>query len=189
MRGRRPRRTRQDPRHESGRPFERQLRGRLRNRGARGLDPRRTDGSSGPSLGSVGAHGVRPPAPKRAHAVRPYGRNEFHVRRTRCASDAVRRLRAVLTSCRWYLSLVGIVAKTSSKRQTARVFTTGRSQAVRLPKEFRFDSETVLIHREGSSVILEPVREWPAGYVESFAGVPEDFERPPQGNVDKRRKL
>lgn len=81
------------------------------------------------------------------------------------------------------------MAKASSKRQTARVFTTGRSQAVRLPKEFRFDSETVLIHREGSSVILEPVREWPAGYVESFAGLPEDFERPPQGKIEKRRKL
>ena len=27
------------------------------------------------------------------------------------------------------------------------------------------------------------------GYVESFAGVPDDFERPPQGEVEKRRKL
>jgi antitoxin VapB len=81
------------------------------------------------------------------------------------------------------------MTKTSSKRQTARVFTTGRSQAVRLPKEFRFEGDTVLVHREGSSVILEPVREWPAGYVESFAGVPDDFHRPAQGNVEKRRKL
>ncbi len=81
------------------------------------------------------------------------------------------------------------MAKTSSKRQTARVFTTGRSQAVRLPKEFRFDTDTVLIHREGTSVILEPAREWPEGYVDSFAGVPDDFERPTQGTADKRRKL
>ena len=81
------------------------------------------------------------------------------------------------------------MATMSSKRQTARIFTTGRSQAVRLPKEFRFDSDAVLVHREGSSVILEPLHEWPAGYAESFAGVAEDFERPPQGNVEKRRKL
>ena len=81
------------------------------------------------------------------------------------------------------------MAKISSKRLTARVFTTGRSQAVRLPKEFRFEGDTVLVHREGSSVILEPIREWPAGYVESFAGVPDDFERPSQGKVEKRRKL
>jgi antitoxin VapB len=81
------------------------------------------------------------------------------------------------------------MAKSSPKRQVARVFRTGRSQAVRLPKEFRFDGDRVLIHREGSSVILEPVREWPAGYVDSFAGVPEDFRRPAQGDVEKRRKL
>lgn len=81
------------------------------------------------------------------------------------------------------------MAKVSSKRVTARVFTTGRSQAIRLPKEFRFEGDTVLVHREGSAVILEPVHEWPAGYVESFAGVPDDFERPPQGRVDKRHKL
>jgi antitoxin VapB len=88
-----------------------------------------------------------------------------------------------------YLSLIGIVTRSPTKRQTARVFTTGRSQAVRLPKEFRFDGDAVLIHREGSSVILEPIREWPAGYVESFAGVPADFERPAQGFIEKRRKL
>jgi len=77
----------------------------------------------------------------------------------------------------------------SPKRQTARVFMTGRSQAVRLPKEFRFDGDTVLVHRQGKAVILEPVHEWPAGYVESFAGIDDDFERPAQGTVDKRRKL
>ena len=81
------------------------------------------------------------------------------------------------------------MAKTSPKRVTARVFTTGRSQAVRLPKEFRFDTDTVLVHREGSSVVLEPVRDWPEGYVESFSGISDDFERPAQGGVEKRRKL
>lgn len=37
----------------------------------------------------------------------------------------------------------------------AKIFWTGRSQAVRLPKEFRFDSDEVSIRREGNSVILE----------------------------------
>ncbi len=81
------------------------------------------------------------------------------------------------------------MAKTSAKRVTARIFTTGRSQAVRLPKEFRFDTDTVLVHREGSSVILEPARDWPEGYVDSFSGVPDDFDRPAQGRVDRRGKL
>jgi len=75
------------------------------------------------------------------------------------------------------------------KHKTASLFWTGRSQAVRLPKEFRFEGDTVLVRREGSSVILEPAQGWPEGYVESFAGISEDFERPPQGQTDKRRKL
>lgn len=79
--------------------------------------------------------------------------------------------------------------KMSSKRVIARVFKTGRSQAVRLPKEFRFDTDTVLVHREGSAVVLEPAREWPASWVDSFTGVPSDFQRPDQGTVEKRRKL
>ena len=70
----------------------------------------------------------------------------------------------------------------------AKVFMTGRSQAVRLPKEFRFSGDTVRVHREGQAVILEP-DDWPDSYVESFAGIPEDFARPGQGEVDKRDKL
>jgi antitoxin VapB len=68
----------------------------------------------------------------------------------------------------------------------AKVFWTGRSQAVRLPQEFRFDTDTVLVHREGRAVVLEPVHEWPEQYVESFAGIPEDFSRPPQDDVETR---
>jgi len=75
------------------------------------------------------------------------------------------------------------------KPKTASVFWTGRSQAVRLPKEFRFKGDVVLVRREGNAVILEPAQDWPEGYVESFAGVPDDFDRPPQGVVDKRQKL
>ncbi len=40
--------------------------------------------------------------------------------------------------------------------KTAKLFTTGRSQAVRLPKEFRFEGSEVFIHREGERVILSP---------------------------------
>ena len=41
----------------------------------------------------------------------------------------------------------------------AKVFWSGRSQAVRLPKEYRFDTKEVRIRRHGSGVILEPVAE------------------------------
>jgi antitoxin VapB len=42
---------------------------------------------------------------------------------------------------------------------TAKIFWSGRSQAVRLPKEFRFNTETVHIRRHGNTVILEPMAE------------------------------
>ena len=45
--------------------------------------------------------------------------------------------------------------------ETAKVFWSGRSQAVRLPKAFRFESDEVRIRRHGDAVILEPVaRDW-----------------------------
>ncbi|MBC7618072.1 MAG: AbrB/MazE/SpoVT family DNA-binding domain-containing protein [Candidatus Saccharibacteria bacterium] len=39
---------------------------------------------------------------------------------------------------------------------TAKVFITGRSQAVRLPKAFRFATSEVTIERQGDAVILRP---------------------------------
>ena len=44
---------------------------------------------------------------------------------------------------------------------TAKIFWSGRSQAVRLPKEFRMNGDAVRIRRQGSAVILEPlVSDW-----------------------------
>ncbi len=44
---------------------------------------------------------------------------------------------------------------------TAKIFWSGRSQAVRLPKNFRFDGEEVRIRRHGQAVILEPIaQDW-----------------------------
>lgn len=45
--------------------------------------------------------------------------------------------------------------------QTAKLFRNGRSQAVRLPREFRFEGEHVLIRKSGDTVILLPAtRSW-----------------------------
>jgi antitoxin VapB len=41
-------------------------------------------------------------------------------------------------------------------RTTAKVFVTGRSQAVRIPKAFRFACDEVIIERDGDRVILTP---------------------------------
>lgn len=40
--------------------------------------------------------------------------------------------------------------------ETAKIFSNGGSQAVRLPKQYRFNSEEVLINRIGNIVVLIP---------------------------------
>jgi antitoxin VapB len=40
---------------------------------------------------------------------------------------------------------------------TAKVFKNGRSQAVRLPREFRFDGDRVRVRRAGRGVLVEPM--------------------------------
>jgi antitoxin VapB len=40
--------------------------------------------------------------------------------------------------------------------QTARLFPNGQNQAVRLPKDFRFEGEWVYIQRSGNAVVLLP---------------------------------
>lgn len=51
-----------------------------------------------------------------------------------------------------------------AKRGTAKLFRNGRSQAVRLPQEFRFEGNEVRIRRTADGVLLEPsisdVRAW-----------------------------
>lgn len=67
---------------------------------------------------------------------------------------------------------------------TAKVFKNGSSQAVRLPKGYRFgpDTQEVSIRREGKLIVLEPLRGkvWPEEFWRAFEGMPEDFERPRQ---------
>jgi antitoxin VapB len=54
-----------------------------------------------------------------------------------------------------------MAAKTEAgaKKTDARLFWNGRSQAVRLPKEFRFEGDRVRVSRMGAGILLEPVPE------------------------------
>ena len=62
---------------------------------------------------------------------------------------------------------------------TARVFRSGNSQAVRLPKEFRFKSKEVEIFRRGKEVVLrEKNNDDMARAFELIAGLPDDFDLP-----------
>ena len=62
---------------------------------------------------------------------------------------------------------------------TAKLFQNGRSQAIRLPKAFRFKGSEVKIRKEGDKVILEPLvrDQWPQGFWDYFVPDP-DFNAP-----------
>ena len=75
--------------------------------------------------------------------------------------------------------------------QTAKVFMTGRSQAVRLPKAFRFSSTEVLIERLPDGAVV--LRDKPQGLLGDrlwavLEGLPDDptFVRPDQGEPEVR---
>lgn len=57
---------------------------------------------------------------------------------------------------------------------TAKVFKSGNSQAVRLPKEFRFATEEVEIFRRGDEVVLREKPENLLRAVELIQALPED---------------
>ena len=55
--------------------------------------------------------------------------------------------------------------------KTAKLFTHGRSQAVRLPKEFRLPGREARVSRLGHRVILEPIARSPADVAAVFAEI------------------
>ena len=61
---------------------------------------------------------------------------------------------------------------------TAKLFQNGRSQAVRLPKEYRFDSheDEVIIKRFGKAVVLISKSELKDVFLGSFSKFPDDFD-------------
>ncbi len=66
----------------------------------------------------------------------------------------------------------------------AKVFQNGGSQAVRLPKECRFEGhEEVLARREGRRIILEPFDEWAPEFLACLGAWDEPIERPAQEPV------
>ena len=69
--------------------------------------------------------------------------------------------------------------------KTAKIFKNGRSQAVRLPKEFRFDGDQVFVHKQGDKVILSEMEPGWDEFFDSVSVFSEDFlaereDLPPQ---------
>ena len=74
---------------------------------------------------------------------------------------------------------------------TAKLFENGRSQAVRLPKEYRFSGDKVSVNKVGEAVILLPKNhEW-AGFVSSLELFSDDYmaEKRVQYEVQERDSL
>ena len=80
---------------------------------------------------------------------------------------------------------------------TAKVFMSGRSQAVRLPKEYRFDTDEVIIRRtpEGLLLVPKPAKNLGEELMAMFARIDaqfpdevgdiDDFVRPDQGEFER----
>jgi virulence-associated protein VagC len=87
------------------------------------------------------------------------------------------------------VAIFGIYHPVSDSVKKAKLFMNGRSQAVRLPREFRMPGDEVLIERRGDEVILRPVEDdHPdmsrvktlgdlAKFFQEHGGVSEEFER------------
>lgn len=69
--------------------------------------------------------------------------------------------------------------------ETAKLFWTGRSQAVRLPKDFRLEGSEVRIRRHGAAVILEPIaHDW--AWLDALSGpMDADF----QAAIEAERRM
>ena len=75
--------------------------------------------------------------------------------------------------------------------QTAKLFQNGRSQAVRLPKEYQFAGEEVLIQKHGAAVLLFPYEKAWEVFMEGLNSFSADFMRDgrDQGEDQKREGL
>jgi antitoxin VapB len=71
--------------------------------------------------------------------------------------------------------IVSIYANGGNIVDTAKLFVNGNSQAVRLPKEYRFRGDEVVIKRMGNAVVLLPKDDpWKVMF-DALAEFPEDF--------------
>lgn len=73
----------------------------------------------------------------------------------------------------------------------AKVFTSGNSQAVRIPKEFHIDSSSLYIKKIGSAIVLFPEESRWKNLEKSLSEFSEDFMRDGrnQPDLEKREEL
>ena len=81
---------------------------------------------------------------------------------------------------------------TSTEESTAKIFMSGRSQAVRLPKALRFDVAEVHVRRVGDGLLLTPLkRDWQRRVEAAFGALEAlpPMERPADWGQSAREEL
>lgn len=75
--------------------------------------------------------------------------------------------------------------------ETAKVFENGRSQAVRLPKKFRFNAEEVIVQQLGEAIILAPKESLWQTFMEGLDSFTDDIfqDGRSQGSQEERAVL
>lgn len=74
-----------------------------------------------------------------------------------------------------YIKVYTFLNKEVMCMTTAKLFENGRSQAVRLPKEYRFNGDEVIINKVGNIVLLMPKDDEWAGFVAGLSLFTDDF--------------
>ena len=73
--------------------------------------------------------------------------------------------------------------------ETAKVFENGRSQAVRLPKKFRFQVDEVVVQQLGDAVLLAPRDSVWTIFLDGLGGFTSDlFEDGREQGIQKERE-
>ena len=75
--------------------------------------------------------------------------------------------------------------------KTAKIFRSGNSQAVRIPKEFQMEGDEVEIQRKGNALVLRPKKKSWTSLIKSLEQFTEDFmaQGRKQPRIQKRGKL
>ena len=73
----------------------------------------------------------------------------------------------------------------------AKVFENGRSQAVRLPKEYRFSSDEVMVNKIGDIVLLMPKTSKWESFMQAIDMFSDDFMKDGRGDqgIQERESL
>ena len=87
-----------------------------------------------------------------------------------------------------YIKVYTFINKEVRCMTTAKLFENGRSQAVRLPKEFRFNGDEVIINKIGNVVLLMPKDDEWAGFVAGLSLFTDDFMCNGREDIDHQER-